>query len=140
MKLSTSIVTKAVAYLLMLALAVTTQVVNGEKIIVNCRVIIPYFLLSVMSIASFLFDTHPNIILHASCLLLFKPSQLKIHVNRIAIVHSCIPAAVQPMSLCTWASAIRIKPWKPNVGKNMMAVGISVWLLRTLTLTLTEPL
>jgi anaerobic C4-dicarboxylate transporter len=66
MKLSTSIVTKAVTCLLILALAVTTQVVNGEKIIVNCRMIIPYFLLSVMSIASFLFDTHPNIILHAS--------------------------------------------------------------------------
>ena len=76
MMLSTfSIVTKAVvASLLMLALAVTTtQVVNGEKmIIVNCRVIIHL-------IASFLFDTRPNIILHASCLLLFKPpSQLRI--------------------------------------------------------------
>jgi hypothetical protein len=32
MNLSTSIVTKAVTRLLMLALAVTTQVVNGEKI------------------------------------------------------------------------------------------------------------
>jgi hypothetical protein len=41
MKLSTSIV----SHLLMLALAVTTQVVNGKKIFVNCRVIIPYFLL-----------------------------------------------------------------------------------------------
>jgi hypothetical protein len=36
MKLSTSIVTKGVACILMLALAATTQVVNGEKIIVNC--------------------------------------------------------------------------------------------------------
>ena len=40
MKLSTSIVTKAAACLLMLALAATTQVVNGEKIIVRYRVMI----------------------------------------------------------------------------------------------------
>ena len=74
-----------VCSLLMLALVTTTHVVNGEKItFVNCRVII-HLCYDYVSIASFLFDTHPNIILHASCLLLFKPSQLRWVVMVIAI-------------------------------------------------------
>ena len=129
MKLSTSIVTKAVACLLMLALAVTTQVVNGEKIIiVNCRVII-HLCYDYVSIASFLFDTHPNIILHASCLLPFKPSQLRTQIQNVvilALVHG-IPAAVQPMSL--WASAVRIKPLLTNARKIWYTVMLSVVLL-----------
>ena len=88
-----------------------TQVVNGEEIIFNCRVIIPYFLLSVMSIPSFLFDTHLNIILHASCLLRFKPSQLRIVM--IIALKQWKPAAV------VHTSAMRIIPYLTNASKNL---------------------
>ena len=113
MMLSTfSIVTKAVACsLLMLALAATTtHVVNGEEkiIIVNCRVII-HLCYDYVSITSFLFDTHPNIILHASCLLLFKPSQLRV-VMVIAIVILLSAAVQRKMG----SSVVWIKPHMTN--------------------------
>jgi hypothetical protein len=91
MKLSTSIV----CHLLMLALAVTTQVVNGKKIIVNCRVIIPYFLLH---IASFLFDDTCVIHHHYT-----KPSQLRI-VYLIAIVILISAAEFQRGSIVVWSN------------------------------------
>jgi hypothetical protein len=91
-----------------------------------------------VSFASFLFDDtcvcHPNIILPPSCLLLFKPSQLKI-VLKIAVKQRS-PAAVAQIG----SSAVRIIPYMTNARKNIMAVLLSVMLLRTLTLTLSEPL
>jgi hypothetical protein len=88
------------------------------------------------TIASFLFDTHPNIILHAYWLLLFKPSQLSRFVMIIAVVHF-LPAAVQPPHL---GASVVIKPCMTDARKHIRAVLLTALLLRTLTLTLKEPL
>ena len=91
-----------------------------------------------LRIASFLFwYVTPNIILHASWLLLLNPSQLRV-VVMIAMLH-LKPAAVQPPHLLL-AIAILIKPYMTNAWRRWMAVMLSSLKLRTLTLTLKEPL
>jgi hypothetical protein len=136
MNLYSTSITKAVARLFMLALAVTTHVVNGEEKIIIVGEYSIFSTVCYKSIASFLFDTHPKIILHASCLLLFKPSQLRVGVKIIAYMHIMPAAVIQIGSSVEWIGY----PCVTNARKKAMTVMLSAVKLRTLMLTLKEPL